>query len=49
MPTFTNVNDVRQYVLDSLHQFKEDPADTDYQHGYQACLEELVRILSEDC
>lgn len=39
--------DMRTYIEAMLEQFELDPADSDYQRGYQAALEELLRVAKE--
>lgn len=36
-----------EYILTMLRQFELDPADSDYQEGYKAALEELLRVATE--
>jgi hypothetical protein len=33
------------YLTQSLASFERDPADTDFQRGYQACLQEMLRVV----
>lgn len=51
----TNVRDVKfgnnpnkpslaNYILQALNGFDNDPADTDFQRGYEACLKELTKV-----
>jgi hypothetical protein len=39
--------DILEYLENALDSFESDPADTDYQHGYQAALEEIYDLLNE--
>lgn len=36
-----------EYLRDALDGFVKDPADTPYQAGYQAALEEMLRVAKE--
>lgn len=35
---------LEEYVKNALQSFRDDPADSDHQRGYQACLEEIARV-----
>jgi len=35
---------VKDYIVDALHGFISDPADSDYQRGYLAALLELAEV-----
>lgn len=37
--------DIVQYLDEALAAFEKDPADTDYQRGYEAALRELKRVI----
>lgn len=39
--------DVLEYLENALDSFETDPADTDYQRGYQAALQEVYDLLNE--
>ena len=36
---------VKDYLEEALEAFAKDPADTDYQRGYEAALRELAEFL----
>ncbi len=38
--------DVETYLIEALTSFESDPADTDYQKGYKAALEEVKKIVT---
>jgi hypothetical protein len=38
---------VRQYLDQALFGFKQDPASSDYQRGYEAALKEVQRWLND--
>jgi hypothetical protein len=40
--------DIVEYLDKALEQFKNDPADTDYQRGYEAALRELRRVIEAE-
>ena len=33
---------MKKYIENALEGFKNDPADSDYQRGYEACLRETL-------
>ena len=39
--------DILQYLDDALSSFDDNPADSDYQMGYQAALEEMYDFFNE--
>ena len=39
---------IKQYLEQALAGFKNDPADTNFQRGYQAALEEVAKFLEQD-
>lgn len=50
MPELPNISrrsypdDVAGYLRDGLDAFARDPADSDFQRGYEAALEEMWRV-----
>lgn len=45
--THTKMMFVREYLGNSLVMFQLDPADSDYQRGYEAALRELRNYVTE--
>lgn len=39
---------IEQYLCKLLKGFEEDPADSEYQNGYKAAIEELLETITND-
>ena len=42
------MEEVKQYLLLILKGFEEDPADSEFQHGYKAAIEELLDAIIDE-
>jgi hypothetical protein len=38
--------DIETYLIEALQSFENDPADTDYQKGYEAALKEVRKVIT---
>ena len=43
----TNMDKLNSYLTNALEKFDNDPADSEYQRGYQAALVETLKTLLE--
>lgn len=43
--TLKTVEEVRDYIAQAIASFEGDPADSDFQEGYLACLKELRSLM----
>jgi len=41
------LEELKKAILGGLESFKDDPADSDHQRGYEAALQELKRIMDK--
>lgn len=42
------MTDVEAYLVSAIAGFERDPADSDFQRGYQAALEEMLRVVRDE-
>lgn len=40
------VSDLPDYIRGALRSFDSDPADTDFQRGYKAAMEEIAKVFN---
>ena len=43
----SSVLTIREYVEDALRGFERDPASSEYQKGYEACLIEINKLVNK--